>query len=401
VPRRIKDRNIWLINLTILSVGLAYGMVLAIMSVFLEEQRDYDATKITSLAVWFALGLVTMSLPTGRLIRRFSARTALITALFGYSVTVVLFPWASQYFWLAAIDRFFDGAFSVMVWVSCETIILSRADNKHKAFVTSVFATAIAASYLLGPLTSFFGVVPLWGMQGAFYAASVVAVSTGLLVVFKLDPDLEPSDSARAEAQDVTGYLPIMWRIKTSLFGTFAYGYFQAAVVLLLPLFLKNDKGVPRDLVFLIPGYFALGMLLFANVMGRIGDRYGHLVTMRALGAVGGLTTCGFVLFDQYWAMCVAVACAGATLGAISPVSLALQGVVTERRDYSRANSIYNGIYAAGILLGPAVSGPIFDKLGGAVMLYHLAVLWAAFVLFTILFARDDPAARKSAVLAS
>jgi UDP-N-acetylmuramoyl-L-alanyl-D-glutamate--2,6-diaminopimelate ligase len=26
VPRRIKDRNIWLINLTILSVGLAYGM---------------------------------------------------------------------------------------------------------------------------------------------------------------------------------------------------------------------------------------------------------------------------------------------------------------------------------------------------------------------------------------
>ena len=52
MPKRITDRNIWLINLTILLVGLAYGMVIAIMSVFLEDERGYTPTDITTLAVW-------------------------------------------------------------------------------------------------------------------------------------------------------------------------------------------------------------------------------------------------------------------------------------------------------------------------------------------------------------
>jgi hypothetical protein len=31
--------------------------------------------------------------------------------------------------------------------------------------------------------------------------------------------------------------------------------------------------------------------------------------------------------------------------------------------------------------------------MAGAAMLYHLAALWTAFILFTIVYAHDDPAA--------
>jgi MFS family permease len=91
--------------------------------------------------------------------------------------------------------------------------------------------------------------------------------------------------------------------------------------------------------------------------------------------------------------MCVAVFVAGATLASISPVSLALQGVITAPRDYSRANAIYNVFYAAGMLLGPPISSSIYAARGGGPMLYHLAGLWIAFVLFTAAFFRDDPKA--------
>uniref|UniRef100_UPI000B15D3B5 MFS transporter n=1 Tax=Aeromonas sp. EERV15 TaxID=1833892 RepID=UPI000B15D3B5 len=79
----------------------------------------------------------------------------------------------------------------------------------------------------------------------------------------------------------------------------------------------------------------------------------------------------------------------------ISPLSLALQGVVTAPRDYARANSLYNVFYAAGMLLGPPASSAIYQAEGGVAMLYHLAALWAAFVVFTIVFAGDDPASRR------
>jgi hypothetical protein len=49
------------------------------------------------------------------------------------------------------------------------------------------------------------------------------------------------------------------------------------------------------------------------------------------------------------------------------------------------------------MLLGPPISSALFDRHGGAVMLYHLAALWAAFVVFTWVFAKDDPAAAELA----
>jgi hypothetical protein len=73
-------------------------------------------------------------------------------------------------------------------------------------------------------------------------------------------------------------------------------------------------------------------------------------------------------------------------------VSLALQGVVTPSHDYSRSNAIYNAFYATGMLFGPPVSSLLFRRLGGAGMLYHLAALWMAFVVFATVFAADDPA---------
>jgi hypothetical protein len=66
--------------------------------------------------------------------------------------------------------------------------------------------------------------------------------------------------------------------------------------------------------------------------------------------------------------------------------------------EYSRATAIYNAFYAAGMLLGPPISSRVFLAYGGAAMLFHLAALWAVFVVFSVFFYRDDPAvARRSA----
>ena len=168
-------------------------------------------------------------------------------------------------------------------------------------------------------------------------------------------------------------------------------------MVLFLPLYLVEQKGISTDRTIVITAWFAGGMLLFSNIAGRLGDRYGHLLMMRAMGAVGTVMILGFVFLDSYAWMCAAVFIAGATLASISPVSLALSGVVTAPRDYSRANAFYNAFYAAGMLLGPPISSRIYGGRGGVPMLYHLAALWVAFVLATIVFYRDDPAARRAA----
>ena len=182
----------------------------------------------------------------------------------------------------------------------------------------------------------------------------------------------------------------LIFRIKTSCFATFAYGYFQASVVLFLPLFLMRSKGITKEQTILIPAFFAAGMLLFSNYAGRLGDRRGHLGVMRVLATVGLSMIFAFVFLDSYAWMCAAVFVAGASLASISPVSLALQGVISP--EHGRATALYNSFYAVGILLGPLVSSVIFETYGGATMLFHLAALWTAFVLFSLVFYKDDPA---------
>lgn len=401
---RIPDRNIWLVYAATLILGLAYGDSIALTALHLDA-IGFTKAQIGSLAAWFAGGIVAMSLPAGALVRRFSAKRTLVLCLAGYAVTVALFPFQESYGRVAAI-RFVDGVCSVGIWVSCETLLLSRSSLQNKAFVTSLYAMAIAVGYAGGGGIAR-GLLLFTTMRWAFVAAGAMALAATLLIATRLDPDVPEQHHAPSPATPTDGAPPVAgarltqwqlaWRIKTSCFGTFAYGYFQASVVLFLPLYLIAQKGVTRERTVLMPAIFALGMLLFANQAGRLGDRFGHLLVMRALGAVGTLMVLGFVFLDAWIAMSAAIFVAGATLAAISPVSLALQGRIAEPRDYARSNAIYNVFYAAGMLLGPPISSALFERLGGSVMLYHLAGLWAAFVLFSAVFAADDPAARSRA----
>lgn len=394
---RIGDRNIHVIYAATLLLCTGYGLAISLTSLHLDAQH-FSREDIGGLAAWFALGIAALSIPVGMLIRRFSARAVLVGALVGYGLSVTAFPHLASYQAIAAA-RVADGAFSVGVWVASETILLSRAEAHHKAFVTSLYAVTVALGYVLGPLVAR-AVVASADPRLAFAAAGVLSLCAAVVVATRLDddvPETHPHDDASSPGAGPTPSAALAWRIKVSCFGTFAYGYFQSSVVLFLPLFLVASKGIARAQTILIPAYFGAGMLIFSNAFGRLGDRVGHLRVMRALAVVGGAMTASFVLLDRFAFMAAAVFVAGASLASISPLSLALQGVVTAPKDYSRANGIYNAFYAAGMLVGPPVSSRLFARWSGAVMLWHLAALWGAFVLFTVLFARDDPAARATA----
>jgi MFS family permease len=395
---RVPDKNVWRIYRITFALGMAYGTAISVNTLFLDA-HGFGKLAIGKLAAWFAAGIVAFSLPMGPLVRRFSAKHVLAASLAGYAAAVTAFPFMRS-FWAIAALRFFDGACSVGVWVSSETILLSRAGKENKAFVTSLYAIAVACGYVGGPIAAWV-CNKFFPLEFAFMMAGLIAIATSLYVLARLAPDLrqkQPEDQ-RLAATSERSTLELLARIKTSCFGTFAYGYFQASVVLFLPLYLMEHKGVTQPQTMVIPAYFAGGMLLFSNYAGRLGDRYGHLLLMRVLGVIGMTMVLGFVWLDSYPIMCAAVFIAGASLASISPVSLALQGVVARPSEYERGTSIYNAFYAAGMLLGPPISSYLFETRGGAVMLEQLALLWAAFVLFAFCYRADDPAALRRSSL--
>ncbi|MBX3229484.1 MAG: MFS transporter [Labilithrix sp.] len=405
MSRRIPDKNIWVIYAAILLLGIAYGLSIAVLAIHLDRHH-IPKMAMGGLAAAFAFGIISFSIPAGWVVRRWGTKRTLLGALAGYAVCVASFPFLGSTELLSGA-RFFDGAFSAGIWVAAETALLQRSSSSNKAFVMSLYAISIAIGYVVGPLLARL-LVAFADTPGAFIGAGFLTVSAALVVLFRFESMKDAVPAARAADDDEPAStdarlsaLGVVWRTKTSCLGTFTYGYFQSSVVLFLPLFLIEDKHVQAEKTILITAFFALGMLTTTTIAARLGDRHGHLLVMRVLGAIGGTMVASFVLLSSFEVMCVAVFIAGGTLAAISPVSLALQGVIMPRHELERANAFYNAAYAAGMLIGPPISGAIFTRMGGAPMLVHLAGLWAVFVAFTAVFANDDPHRARRRFVAS
>ena len=391
--RRITDRNVRVIYLAMLLVSTAYGVAVAVLALHLTAHH-IPKLAMGGLASAFALGLMVCSGVAGWLVARVGPKPVLAGALLGYAVCVACFPlWSTLP--ALTVARFFDGASSAFIWVAAETALLAVADRTHKGLIMSGYAVAFALGYVLGPLIAS-AVVHVSGTSAPFLVSGALGLAAAAVVARGLDGSLQATHGAlQRDGAPPSPLLDVLWRIKTSCAGAFAYGYFQASVVLFLPLYLIESKGVPERHTLFVTAFFAAGMLGLTTVIARYGDRHGHLRVMAALGLIGALMVGGFVGLSSFPLMCAAVFVAGAALASISPLSLALQGLIAAPRDLGRANALYNAAYAVGILLGPPVSGALFGARGGVVMLLHLAALWLVFVAAAVVFALDDPRAQR------
>ncbi|MFO0661664.1 MAG: MFS transporter [Polyangiaceae bacterium] len=396
VLRSIRDRNIWTIYAGVLLLSHSYGVAVSLTPLRFKE-LGFTKAEMGNVAVWYALGLVLFSLPMGALIRKFSAKTVLLVTLLGYTVAVGVFPLATT-FPMVALIRFLDGAFSIGVWNSSETALLGRTDRDNKAFVMSLNGIAMALGYVVGPLIARV-VVQFGPMWWAYVFSAVLGACSAALVILKLDPDPpslhEHHGGGENAAPDAPTGSQLLWKIKTSCLGTFTYGYFQASVVLFLPIYLVEYKNVIEKDTIIVFAFFAAGMLSISNFIGRLGDRHGHLMVIRIISALGAVAVTSFIFIQSFPLLCVAVFAAGATLASISPVSLALQAVIVRTQDLSRANAIYNTFFASGILLGPRISAELYARFGANVMLWHFVAGWAFFIVTSIIFRRDDPATSR------
>jgi MFS family permease len=428
----LRDRSIRVAYLMCLMLGVAYGIVMAIVAIYLNKERGFAETTIGGLAFFFSAGIAIFAIPMGMLVRVWSPRVMLAVALIGYGLATAVFPFLDSFAALATA-RAIDGAFSVGAWISIETILLMRTTALNRGFVTSLYSIVLAIGYVIGSVFAA-GWTHFAPAASVFVCAGVLAIGAAIIGLLGLDRDLHPvagSDHAHAVGAGTTGShatlgatlsgvepakaaadkpaisaLRLYWNIKTACFTTFTYGYFQGSLVLFLPLFLIDHRGVAEGPTKLLVAFFAAGMALTVVFMGRLGDRHGHLKTIRALVALGAAITVSVVYLPWFPVVAAVVFLAGGVLAPVYPLSIALQSIIAEPRDYNRSNALLNVSYALGTLAGPLICGYLYDTysrgpngtkvpFGGELLFWQLAALWALVFVMTLVFRRDDPSLRR------
>lgn len=134
-------------------------------------------------------------------------------------------------------------------------------------------------------------------------------------------------------------------------------------LVPILPSYLDR-LGMGESAAGALFAVFAVALLLSTPIMGVLCDRLGFRVPM-LLGLFGlGMATLSFAVVESYWALLVARAAQGVASAATATSGLALLSAIYAPDKRGQAIGMALASNAAGTLMGPPLSGLLFDWCG-------------------------------------
>lgn len=182
-------------------------------------------------------------------------------------------------------------------------------------------------------------------------------------------------------------YLGLNWTIVSLSVARMGDGIGNSILFVIIPLYVVQ---MPEEL-FHLPQELMIGILIsvygFANAilqpfMAALSDRIGHYKRIIQAGLVFiGLATLGFIFANQYVDILGLRIAQGLGLAMEIPPTLALLGMMTEKKTRGSAMGFYTTLRMLGLAIGPLLGGFLHDHFG-----FTAAFLAGAAVLLLALF---------------
>ena len=304
----------------------------------------------------FGGGALAGGIPGGFLARRIGPRAAVVAGLLVLAGASFAFALAGDPVALG-VSRLVQGASSALTWAGALAWVTVTAPRARRGqLLGTVFAFAVLG-FIVGPM--FGALAELAGIRATF--AAVGAGALALAAVARAVP-AAPSEPPRAgalrRALGDPAFLAGLW---LNALPAFLFGMLDV----LAPLAL-DDAGYG---VVAVAGVFVAAGLVETAVnplVGRLSDRRGRLLPIRASLAASVAVGVALALAERPLAIAVLVVAAAIAFGGFYTPGMAL---VADRAElaglaHGLGFGVMNSAWALGALLGPAAGGALADALG-------------------------------------
>jgi predicted MFS family arabinose efflux permease len=355
-------------------------MLYAALTPLLPHFRDaYGLSKasVGVLVAAYGIGVFAGSIPGGVLASRAGARTAVLWGLSlvaGASVAVAL---ADSYATLVAA-RFAQGFGSSLTWAGglAWLALATPRERRGRAMGTAIGAAVFGA--LLGPVLGAAGSVV--GVRAAF--ATVAGLAAALAVVafrFPPPPPERHAPSTLGRTLRSRGFLLGLWviTIPALLFGT---------LNVLAPLALDARGFGAVSIGALWVGAAAIESAL-NPWLGRVSDRVGTAVPIRAALAASIAVCLGLAATEWPWLLVPLVFAAAIAFGSFYAPGMTLLSHEAENAGLAQGLTfgVMNAAWAIGNAIGPAAGGGLAQTTSDAVPYLVGAGICAATLAFVVL----------------
>jgi len=363
-------RRLVLLASAIVFVDTSFYAVVAPLLPSYVEQFDLSKTGAGVLAAANPLGTLLGAIPCGALAARFGPKRLVLLGLLLMGVSSVVFGFA-QHIVLLDAARFVQGVGGACSWAGALAWLLSEAPAERRGELLGTALGAGIAGALVGPAIG--GLAEITSPQLVF--SSVVVVAGGLAAWAIATPQVHVANGrgvgSVARALRRPEVRRAMWLVTLP---ALAFGVLNVVGSLRLDGLGAGTAAIAGT--FLV----AAGVeALVSPLVGRISDRRGRLLPVRAGLAASALVLVALTLPQQAWVLAGAIVALGATLGAFWAPAMAMLADAAEHSglDQGFAFALVNLAWAVGQVTGSASGGALAQATTDAVPFLAVGVLCA------------------------
>jgi multidrug resistance protein len=355
---------------------LAYSIAVPVLP-HLSRQFGASPTVIGLLFASFGVTLFAISVPMGTYSDRIGRRFPLVGGLLALAASSALFAFAPGMTWLFAA-RLVQGGADAVTWVVGFALIADLYAAEERGRVMGLVMSGSTFGFMAGPtiggwLYETGGIrLPYLFIAGL---SLVVAVGIALLKF--------PSKHEAHEPLPLSTILRVP-AVATCVIAVIVGGATIAMLEPVLSMFLNSAIGLGPARIGLVFGGGALVAAVLHPVFGHIADRVGgRRLTLWGVAAIGAMLP----ILSQSWSFPSAVgayvigALAIATMITPSLTYMAEATASAGTPSFGVAYGLYNVAWAVGLLVGPAVGGFLYERLGFTT----LTLIWAPTVVIAAL----------------
>ena len=381
-------RQFWLIFWGMLINASGGSMVWPFLTIYMRQQLDVPLTSVTLLLTANSVaGLVATSF-AGPAVDRFGRKTAMILGMAVNGVTFLFMRSADTMgTWLVLMIM--NGFLSPFVRVSINAMVADIVETERRADAYALLRMIQNLGVAIGPMVGGFISSVSYGLAFSIAASAHFIVST---LLFTMARETLP-DRQDSSQQGPTGYGPVLRdRAFMAVCAMLILaGMAYSLMMILLPVYAKENFGVPESQYGFIMATNAAMVVLFQYGITKITSRYHHLPTLAA-GALFYALGVGSVAlgrsFPAFLASMVVL-----TIGEMImiPTATALTANLAPAEMRGRYMGVYGLSWGTAFGIGPVIAGLLNDNIAPVAIWYGGLIMGLLAVVGFVLLARTLP----------
>ena len=361
-------RQFWLLFWGMLLNTTGSSMVWPFLSIYLRQRLGVPLTTVTLLMTLNSAASLASVAVAGPVVDRFGRKGAMVAGLSALSLAMGTMSIAGTLpVW--AILMACQGAFAQVYWVGTDAMIADMVEPERRAGAYALLRTSTNLGMAIGPTVG--GFVAARSYALAFYiSAAATAAYAALILIFARETMPAGGEAAASAGEGGgglggRGYGPVLRDRRFLAFcGLYTLAVMSSTLMMvLLPVYAKEQFGVPENQYGLMMATNATMVVLFQYAVTRASRRYPPLSVLAA-GALFYAAGVGSVAwgrgFFSFWLSMVVL-----TIGELLlvPTASTLTAALAPAEMRGRYMGVYNLTWGVGLGLGPVLGGVLNDQI--------------------------------------